>query len=270
MLEQRGRWVRRGSTIVILGLDDGELEIDSEGWDRPTLRRGSRGSDVRDLQARLAGAGFDPGPADGIFGSNTDSAVRAYQRARALDVDGIVGAQTWSALDAEGRTRAPTTPPPVRAPAGGSDPAIEALSLAEPARTGAYLLKATLPWVRFTSGRRDPARQAWAMAGNVVTDRGWIARTYARNAVSIAAQQWVDAHPEARSQQAISDGLLGVFRTFSDRDLGRLSYHLSGLAFDVQPVPAQEPAFRDADATLPGKKELLTKEGDLTIWHVGF
>src|SRR4029079_18410145 len=128
---------------------------------------------------------------------------------------------------------------PNRTPDRG-DPAIEALGLAEPARSGAYLLKSKVPWVRFTSGRRDPARQAWAMAGNVVKDRKWIERTYATNSVSTAAQQWVNAHPEARSQQAISDGLLSVFRRFSDRDLGRLSYHLSGLPFDVQPVAAQE------------------------------
>jgi putative peptidoglycan binding protein len=48
----------------------------------PTLRQGSRGSPVADLQRRLAAVGFSPGAADGIFGSLTDAAVRSFQRAR--------------------------------------------------------------------------------------------------------------------------------------------------------------------------------------------
>jgi hypothetical protein len=200
----------------------------------------------------------------------------AFQRARGLGADGIVGAQTWNVL--EGARGGPWGTPPssgapsggLPPPSGGVDPKIEALNLAEPARSGAYLIKRKHPWVVFTSGRRDAARQAWAMAGNVVKSRAWIGQTYARNPVSIAAQAWVDAHPEARTQQAIADGLLSVFKQFSPRDLGRLSFHMSGLAFDIQPVPAQESAIRQTVNSIPGVKEFLTKEGDLIIWHVGF
>ena len=64
----------------------------------PTLRMGSRGSAVMDLQTRLASAGFSPGPIDGIFGPRTDGAVRSFQRARGLKVDGIVGPLTWGEL----------------------------------------------------------------------------------------------------------------------------------------------------------------------------
>ena len=108
------------------------------------------------------------------------------------------------------------------------------------------------------------------MAGNVVKNRRWIAQTYAANPVSAAAQAWVDAHPEARTQQAIADGLLKVFKTFSPRDLGRLSHHLSGLAFDVRPVPAQASAFWNTVLSLPGLRQHFDTEGGLTIWHVGF
>ncbi|QCB46895.1 peptidoglycan-binding protein [Hydrogenophaga sp. PAMC20947] len=89
---------------------------------RPTLRRGSRGSAVADLQRRLGVTGFSAGPADGIFGSNTDAAVRAFQRARGLGVDGIVGSNTWGAL----LGRAPSRPP---SPGGGGSSTANAWGL---------------------------------------------------------------------------------------------------------------------------------------------
>lgn len=63
---------------------------------RATLRRGSRGPDVVELQQRLRLT------ADGIFGPKTDRAVRQFQRKSGLKVDGIVGPATWGriALDA--------------------------------------------------------------------------------------------------------------------------------------------------------------------------
>ena len=41
---------------------------------------------------------FDPGPADGIFGPNTEAAVKAFQAIFATPADGIVGPKTWRAL----------------------------------------------------------------------------------------------------------------------------------------------------------------------------
>jgi hypothetical protein len=113
-----GTWIRRGSTIVV-DLGGGaprafELELDAQELEagQPTVRVGSRGAAVSTLQSRLKALRFDPGPVDGIFGSQTERAVRAFQSARRLTVDGIVGPQTWGALDA---TAAPS-PPPVSAP----------------------------------------------------------------------------------------------------------------------------------------------------------
>lgn len=63
-----------------------------------TLRRGDRGEDVKVLQRALRRAGYDAGTIDGIFGSGTEAAVRAFQRANGLTVDGIVGSRTWAAL----------------------------------------------------------------------------------------------------------------------------------------------------------------------------
>ena len=65
------------------------------------LTRGSRGSKVRTLQTRLQAKGYDPGPVDGVYGGLTESAVVAYQQAKALDASGVVDAKTWTALSQE-------------------------------------------------------------------------------------------------------------------------------------------------------------------------
>jgi len=57
------------------------------------------GEDVLFLQNRLLHLGITAaGPADGIFGSRTDVAVRTYQQQQSMKVDGIVGPLTWSKL----------------------------------------------------------------------------------------------------------------------------------------------------------------------------
>ena len=66
-----------------------------------SLKRGSRGSEVTDLQKKLKAAGYDPGPIDGIFGPKTEAAVRAYQQAFGLTVDGIAGPQTMGSLNGD-------------------------------------------------------------------------------------------------------------------------------------------------------------------------
>lgn len=54
---------------------------------------------VRDLHQRLTALGFDPGADQpGEYGPGTDTAVRAFQASRGLNVDGVCGRQTWSAL----------------------------------------------------------------------------------------------------------------------------------------------------------------------------
>lgn len=68
------------------------VELDSYVPPPPMLRRGARGDDVRELQ-RLLNLGVD-----GIFGPNTEAAVRLVQAGHKLVIDGIVGPQTWAAL----------------------------------------------------------------------------------------------------------------------------------------------------------------------------
>ncbi len=62
------------------------------------LKKGMQNNNVKRLQERLAHLGYDPGPADGIFGPKTEMAVLAYQEDHGLSVDGIVGGETWGSL----------------------------------------------------------------------------------------------------------------------------------------------------------------------------
>ncbi|MED1603063.1 N-acetylmuramoyl-L-alanine amidase [Alkalihalophilus marmarensis] len=62
------------------------------------VRSGSRGNLTWLLQAALLFNGFDPGVVDGVNGTNTQSALKRFQRAHGLTPDGIAGAQTWSVL----------------------------------------------------------------------------------------------------------------------------------------------------------------------------
>ena len=65
-----------------------------------TLRSGSSGEDVRRLQDSLASAGYNIGAAgsDGVYGTDTENAVRQYQQDNGLTVDGIAGEETLGAL----------------------------------------------------------------------------------------------------------------------------------------------------------------------------
>lgn len=66
----------------------------------PTIKLGSKGSDVKKAQQLLIAKGYSCGAAgaDGDFGAATYNAVKKFQAANGLEVDGIVGAKTWAAL----------------------------------------------------------------------------------------------------------------------------------------------------------------------------
>lgn len=61
-------------------------------------KMGSRGAEVTQIQTKLKQLGFYTGNVDGIFGLQTQKAVRAFQQSRGLAVDGIAGKMTLSAL----------------------------------------------------------------------------------------------------------------------------------------------------------------------------
>lgn len=64
----------------------------------PLLKQNYRGAYVTFLQQLLESNLYPVGGIDGIFGTRTLNAVRAFQQANGLTVDGIVGNNTWNAL----------------------------------------------------------------------------------------------------------------------------------------------------------------------------
>ena len=59
---------------------------------------GSRGSEVRTIQEKLKRWGYYNGSVDGIYGSQTVTAVKKFQKKNGLQVDGIAGTKTLNAM----------------------------------------------------------------------------------------------------------------------------------------------------------------------------
>ncbi len=70
----------------------------SEPTPFPVLKLGMKGPAVTGLQYRLRAIGVLKGEADGVFGPETQEAVKAAQRKFNLNPDGVVGPATWAGL----------------------------------------------------------------------------------------------------------------------------------------------------------------------------
>uniref|UniRef100_UPI0040253BCE spore cortex-lytic enzyme n=1 Tax=Eubacterium sp. TaxID=142586 RepID=UPI0040253BCE len=88
------------SLAIILGAGTGgylayELcYADSDSAVYAVSKYGSTGDEVKTLQKKLKELGYYKGEIDGIFGSQTQSAVKSFQRNVGITVDGIAGSQT--------------------------------------------------------------------------------------------------------------------------------------------------------------------------------
>ena len=71
--------------------------IDPSG-NLPTLRRGSKGAIVEQLQRTLNYLLDEHLTVDGVFGAKTEAAVKALQTKLGLTADGVVGPKTWAEL----------------------------------------------------------------------------------------------------------------------------------------------------------------------------
>ncbi len=75
--------------IIIIGCETNVIALS---------RYGSRGTEVSQIQTKLKRWGYYSGSVDGIYGSQTLSAVKYFQRTNGLTVDGIAGTQTLNAM----------------------------------------------------------------------------------------------------------------------------------------------------------------------------
>lgn len=94
------KWTFWGElTAVDYGSEGGGGTVPEEPK-KKTLRRGDKGEEVKELQKELISLGY-PLPkygADGDFGKETETAVKAFQTDNGLKADGVVGEKTYAAL----------------------------------------------------------------------------------------------------------------------------------------------------------------------------
>jgi putative chitinase len=83
------RQTRYARAMAALG---GKVEASSPVASGGTLRRGSKGEDVKRMQAKLGLA------ADGDFGPGTEAALKKWQAANGLTADGVAGPKTLAKL----------------------------------------------------------------------------------------------------------------------------------------------------------------------------
>ena len=61
-------------------------------------KSGSRGEEVKKIQTKLKNWGYYSGSVDGVFGWQTENAVKSFQRKNGLTADGVAGKQTLNAM----------------------------------------------------------------------------------------------------------------------------------------------------------------------------
>ena len=92
---------------LVCGRLSGNADVVKASMNTPPMKQGAKGEGVKVLQLALMDLGT-PMPRstasgselpDGIFGSETNAAVLAFQRANGLMADGIAGTQTLGRLD---------------------------------------------------------------------------------------------------------------------------------------------------------------------------
>lgn len=153
-----------------------------------------------------------------------------------------------------------------------SGKSIDDLDLGASAKAAAQNLLDQFPdYIKFTSGRRSIASQATAMAPNVVQNRKWIQQTYKDTPQRTDLQKWVDDHYAATTASAIAAGLESVMNQWTQDQQRNFSRHISGDAFDVQPVGGDTgKKIKEAIGKLPKLHWHTFEEGGLEIWHAQF
>jgi hypothetical protein len=101
-------------------------------------------------------------------------------------------------------------------------------------------------------------------------DQGDI-QSRARQATPVrSSQKWVDENNDKKTKVEVAAGLKLVLDGLTDAQLGQLSKHLSGDAFDVQPVDTDADEIKQTIRGLTGLSKFLEQEGGPVRWHAQF
>lgn len=102
----RSRFLRawQVGVLILIGLCFLTLTTPAAQTQAVLSQVGSRGDEVRAVQQKLKTLGYDPGTADGIYGTATARAVKQFQSDHGLTADGIAGVRTLQALGLSGGT----------------------------------------------------------------------------------------------------------------------------------------------------------------------
>ena len=169
----------------------------SEEYQQVLSKRGSTGSEVKQIQQKLKSWGYYSGNVDGIFGKQTEAAVKSFQKKNNLSVDGIAGPATLSAMGISTTTTS----------TGGSWTSSADLNL--------------LARVVYGEGRGEPYAGQVAIAA-VVLNRVEDSRfpktiagvIYQSGAFDVVADGQINLTPDSTAYQAARDALNGWDPTY--------------------------------------------------------
>jgi N-acetylmuramoyl-L-alanine amidase len=93
----KGKYITKGATPV-QSIPNPKPASPKKVIPQPTLKKGSKGEPVKQLQTLLNKAGFNCGKVDGDFGNGTDKALKAWQKSKKLVADGVYGKASYSVM----------------------------------------------------------------------------------------------------------------------------------------------------------------------------
>lgn len=206
-----------------------EAAADAQATAEPTLSKaaamhmGSAGAEVRALQRALISLGYLTGAADGIYGTKTYLAVKAFQTAAKLTADGMAGEATLKALESAQKKSTSTA-------AASSTPATAVV-------TGTVFKAPSAAEVRFADWYNETRAQAKLMPKAIIYDYK-TGLHYNVNMFSFGKH--CDAEPITASDTAIMYQIMGmnnwtahaVWVIFSDGKVYIASTHSHGHEVD--------------------------------------
>ena len=240
------------------------------------LRRGSQGSSVRALQARLAGFGYVV-EHDGVFGHLTERAVEHFQRANGLTPSGVVDTATARDLGLSSATTGSTT-----STSGAAGGALSVGSQGDAvARIQRQLQRAGFGVIGGADGAFGPFTRAAVRAfqranGLTVTGRVDSATASALGAGGSRPSVTLST-PTPAASRASNAGAIAVAAAISQRGVAyRFATAKPGIAFDCSGLTAWAWAqagvrlpFQSAlqYATIPHVPAMSARPGDLVFFH---